>query len=81
VYEDIARGFAGPLAHLPLLTIFGQRNDPIGFQPRWKTLFPGARQVIVANGNHFPMCDDPGFVAAQIRQWHRELVRPLEARV
>jgi len=72
VYEELARAFAGPLARLPLLTIFGERNDPLGFLPQWKTLFPGARQVVVSKGNHFPMCDDPSYVATEIRQWHRE---------
>ena len=79
LYDEVARGFAGPLARLPLLTIFGERNDPLKFQPRWKALFPGARQLVIPNGNHFPMCDDPGFVADQIRRWHRECVgRSLE---
>ena len=76
LYEEIARALAGPLSGLPLLTIFGERNDPFGFQQRWKTLFPGARQVVVAKGNHFPMCDDPDLVAETIRSWHRERVAP-----
>jgi len=75
LYEDVARGFAGPLASVPLLTIFGERNDPLRFQPRWKALFPGARQLVIPNGNHFPMCDAPDFVADQIREWHREYIR------
>jgi haloalkane dehalogenase len=74
LYGELARGFAGPLAHVPLLTIFGERNDPLHFQPKWKALYPEARQLIIPKGNHFPMCDDPDFVADQIRQWHREHV-------
>jgi pimeloyl-ACP methyl ester carboxylesterase len=76
LYEEIARALAGPLSGLPLLTIFGERNDPFGFQQRWKALFPGARQVVVSKGNHFPMCDDPGLVAEEIRSWRREYVAP-----
>jgi pimeloyl-ACP methyl ester carboxylesterase len=74
LYDDVARALSDPLSALPLLTVFGARNDPLHFQPRWKALFPHARQVVVPNGNHFPMCDDPAFVAAQIRQWHRDAV-------
>lgn len=72
LYAEIASALAGPFAKLPLLTIFGERNDPLGFQPRWKKLFPDAQQVVVAKGNHFPMCDDPDLVADAIRAWHRD---------
>lgn len=71
IYEQTASALAGPFKSLPLLTIFGERNDPLGFQPRWKQLFPAAHQVVVAKGNHFPMCDDPDLVADTIRLWHR----------
>jgi haloalkane dehalogenase len=74
LYEQLERALAGPFRHLPLLTIFGERNDPLGFQPRWKQLFPDARQIVVADGNHFPMCDDPDLVAASIRDLHRERI-------
>lgn len=74
LYGNVARALAGPLAGLPLLTIFGERNDPFGFQQRWKKLFPDARQEVVAGGNHFPMCDAPDFVARVIREWHRDCV-------
>ena len=72
LYTEIASALAGPFAKLPLLTIFGEHNDPLGFQPRWKKLFPDAQQVVVATGNHFPMCDDPDLVADAIRAWHRQ---------
>jgi pimeloyl-ACP methyl ester carboxylesterase len=79
IYQELARAFAGPLAGLPLLTMFGERNDPLHFQPKWKALHPGARQLVIARGNHFPMCDAPDFVADQIRRWHRnELGRAQE---
>lgn len=74
LYDEIASGFAGRLGRLPLLTIFGERNDPLRFQPQWKALFPDARQVVIPKGNHFPMCDDPARVADEIRRWHREYV-------
>jgi pimeloyl-ACP methyl ester carboxylesterase len=75
VYARAGVVLAGPLATAPLLTIFGERNDPFGFQKRWKELFPAARQVVVPKGNHFPMCDAPDFAAHTIRSWHQELRR------
>jgi len=74
IYGELDRAFAGPLGHLPLLTIFGERNDPLGFQPRWKALFPAAQQIVIPKGNHFPMCDDPRGVAKAIGEWHQEHV-------
>ena len=74
IFETVERALRGPFRELPLVTIFGEHNDPLGFQPQWKTLFPEARQVVVAKGNHFPMCDDPDLVAGTIRAWHRERV-------
>jgi haloalkane dehalogenase len=71
IYERLDQALTGPFQGLPLLTIFGERNDPLGFQPRWKTLFPDAHQIVVSKGNHFPMCDDPDLVAASIREFTR----------
>lgn len=79
IYEQVGRALTGPFRQLPLFTIFGERNDPLGFQPRWKQLFPGARQIVVRKGNHFPMCDDPDLVAASIRELHRDHVAPAAA--
>ena len=74
LYKRAETALNGPFEHLPLLTIFGERNDPFGFQPRWKTLFPDARQLVIAKGHHFPMCDDPELVAETLRRWHAEEV-------
>jgi len=74
LYEQVDRALQGPLAKVPLLSIFGERNDPFGFQQRWKELYPSARQAVVAKGNHFPMCDAPDFVAFTIRSWYSECV-------
>ena len=76
LYAQIESALTGSFRNLPLLTIFGERNDPLGFQPRWKQLFPDAQQIVVAKGNHFPMCDDPELVASTIRTWHRQQVLP-----
>ncbi len=77
IYDEVTRALTGPFRRLPLLTIFGERNDPLGFQPQWKRLFPDARQVVIPKGNHFPMCDDPAFVSGTIRAWHHEVLPDL----
>ena len=63
-------GAVAELSDRPLLTIFGERNDPLGFQPRWAERFVRIEQVQVPKGNHFPMCDAPDLVASGIRRWH-----------
>ena len=60
------------LADRPVLTIFGKRNDPLHFQPKWKTRFPQATQITVPGGYHFPMCDDPQLVTGAVAQWHTD---------
>lgn len=75
LYDEIGAALSGPLRDRPLLTVFGQHNDPLQFQPKWKALFPAARQEVVAGGNHFPMCDAPAEVAGWIRAWHATHVR------
>jgi pimeloyl-ACP methyl ester carboxylesterase len=55
----------------PLLTIFGSRNEPFGFQAEWKRRVSHASELVLTGGNHFAMCDDPGLVARAIRNWHR----------
>ena len=69
VYAEIGAGLRGPLADRPLLTIFGQYNDPLRFQRRWKALYPDVHQVKVPRGNHFPMCDDPDLVASALSEF------------
>lgn len=71
-YQRVSEALSGPFQRLPLLTIFGQRNDPFGFQQRWKEMFPDAHQLVIPGGNHFPMCDDPRLVADTLRDWHRK---------
>jgi pimeloyl-ACP methyl ester carboxylesterase len=74
LYARVDRALTNDFCGLPVLTIFGERNDPFGFQTRWKSLFPGARQVVVPGGHHFPMCDDPSLVATTIKTWYRDFV-------
>jgi pimeloyl-ACP methyl ester carboxylesterase len=79
IYEEVESALTGVFRNLPLITIFGERNDPLEFQPRWKSMFPAAEQIVVRKGNHFPMCDDPDLVAATIRRWHRNEIVPRAA--
>jgi pimeloyl-ACP methyl ester carboxylesterase len=74
VYAAAGAALAGPLADRPLLTVFGSRNDPLRFQPRWLSLFPHAQQEVVPRGYHFPMCDAPDSVAGWLRDWRRNAV-------
>ena len=67
LYAELDAGLRGPLADRSLLTIFGQFNDPLRFQRRWRDLYPDAHQVKVPRGNHFPMCDDPELVARALK--------------
>lgn len=71
---EIEAGLRTSLADLPVLTIYGERNDPFGFQASFKELFPAATELVVPAGNHFPMADDPDLVAETIATWHRENV-------
>jgi pimeloyl-ACP methyl ester carboxylesterase len=70
--EQVKAALRTSLADRPVLTVFGQYNDPFHFQQRWRELYPHARQVVVPHGNHFPMNDDPRGVAAAIRSWWQD---------
>ncbi len=62
------------LSHLPVFTVFGEKNDPFGFAERWQKLFPASSSWTVPGGNHFPMCDDPIGYVTRLRAWHRSEV-------
>lgn len=60
---------------LPVATIFGERNDPFGFQERFREVFEKApEELVIADGNHFPMCDDPNGVGDFIRHFSRRAI-------
>jgi pimeloyl-ACP methyl ester carboxylesterase len=71
LYADAERRLMSSPTDLPVLTVFGEKNDPFGFADRWRSMFPHARSWTVPAGNHFPMCDDPDGYAARLRDWHR----------
>ena len=54
IYARVQRALTDQFGSLPLLTIFGERSDPFGFQRRWNSLFSEARQVVVPADITFP---------------------------
>lgn len=63
----------------PVLTVFGERNDPFRFQARFKEIFTDVTEMVIPQGNHFPMCDDPAAFAERVAGWHAQ-VHPRRAR-
>ncbi len=74
LFAAVESAVAGPLASHPVLTVFGERNDPFGFQRRIAARFAHHEGHIVPGGYHFPMCDDPDLFASLVRAWHRSRV-------
>ncbi len=74
LYTEAERRLIANHTDLPVMTVFGEKNDPFGFAERWQAMFPHARSWTVPGGNHFPMCDDPQGYASHLRGWHRSEV-------
>lgn len=70
LFEETEHILATELTDRPVLTVFGEHNDPFGFADRWHSLFPDAGSWVVAGGYHFPMCDDAAGLSARLREWH-----------
>ena len=68
--EQVETTAIAELADLPVLSIFGEKNDPFGFQDRVDAIWSDHERIAVVGGNHFPMCDDPQLFAATVRDWH-----------
>lgn len=58
------------LANKPALTVFGEKNDPFGFQETFREHLADLEEMVVPGGNHFPMADDPHGLAERIAIWH-----------
>lgn len=67
--DAIERAQGTTLNDRPVLTIFGERNDPFGFQHRYRETFSNVRGVVVPKGMHFPMMDDPDLFSEALLQW------------
>ena len=74
IMTDIERSLPAALGALPVLTLFGRRNDPYGWQERFHAMFPRAAVVGIASGRHFPFNDDPLAYCDAIRSWWAEQV-------
>lgn len=75
-FDDAGTALRTTLRDVPVLTVFGEKNDPFGFADRWRSMFPDATSWVVAGGNHFPMCDDPHGYVTHVRDWHHDTVAP-----
>jgi len=73
-FNQIEEATSLELNDRPVLTIFGQYNDPWGFQDRHAATFPNHEGILVPKGYHFPMTVDPDLYAATIRDWWQRRV-------
>ncbi|MEO5958164.1 MAG: alpha/beta fold hydrolase, partial [Opitutaceae bacterium] len=69
--REVERGL-GRLAHLPLLTIYGQMDPArlLGWQKRFESYFPRHHSCVARGEGHFPPEGIPDEMAAAIRAWH-----------
>jgi haloalkane dehalogenase len=66
--QQAAEAALAALSDRPLTTVFGQLGDYFSFQRQWRRRHPAPRAAVVPWGLHFPMCDDPGLLAAELRR-------------
>ena len=76
----VGRSLPATLGGLPVLTVFGRKNDPYGWQSRFQQVFPGATAAAIAEGHHFPFDDDPDAYSAAISTWWAGQVSPADSR-
>lgn len=72
---ELEQALATTLSDVPALTIYGEKNDPFGFQEKFARYLSNVEEMVIPGGNHFPMCDDPSGVANRIAAWHRRKVQ------
>ena len=66
---QLERSLQTRLADLPVLTLFGRKNDPYGWQSRFLQIFPHATAAGIDDGHHFPFSDDPDAYGAALSTW------------
>lgn len=74
VMAEVERSLRATLADLPVLTLFGRKNDRYGWQNRFQQIFPHATAAGINDGHHFPFNDDPDAYSAAISAWWAENV-------
>ena len=72
--ESVEAALGSTLSNVPALTVFGEKNDPFGFQIKFREYLNDVEEMVVPGGNHFPMGDDPDGVAARITEWHQRKI-------
>lgn len=68
IMAEAERLLPAALADLPVLTLFGRKNDRYGWQDRFQQIFPRATAAGIPDGRHFPFNDDPDAYAAAKRR-------------
>jgi haloalkane dehalogenase len=76
IMADVEHSLQTNLASLPVLTLFGRKNDRYGWQARFHQIFPGAAAAGIADGHHRPFNDDPDAYSAEISAGWTERVAP-----
>jgi pimeloyl-ACP methyl ester carboxylesterase len=76
VMAEVERGLRTTLADLPVLTLFGRKNDPNGWQSRFQQIFRNATAAGLADARHFPFSDDPDAYSAAITAWWARIASP-----
>ena len=76
----VERSLGTTLAGLPVLTLFGRKNDRYGWQDRFQQIFPHATAAGIKNGHHFPFNDDPDAYGAAISTWWAEKVEAADGK-
>jgi haloalkane dehalogenase len=71
---EVERSLRATLAGLPVLTLFGRKNDRYGWQDRFRQILPDATAAGISDGHHFPFNDDPDAYSAAISAWWAEKV-------
>ena len=65
----IEHSLASELGDIPVLTLFGRKNDPYGWQNRFGQIFRNLTAVGIEDGHHFPFDDDPDAYSEAIDRW------------
>jgi pimeloyl-ACP methyl ester carboxylesterase len=69
VMAEVEQSLRASLSELPVLTLFGRKNDPYGWQARFGEIFPHAAAAGLPDARHFPFNDDPQAYADAICAW------------